>query len=151
MNKLTNAYNKEHMALVRGREIPISTKFSIEICKQIKNKAIKNAKRMLEGAVNKTEAISFVRYTMDLGHKRGGKGPGRYPLKASKHFLKMLNSLEANAADKGLDTNKLIICHASASLGKRNQHPGRHSGTFFKSTNLELRAKELEKKEETKK
>lgn len=146
MNKITNKYSKEHMALVKAKNVPISTKFSVEICKNIKNKPITRAKTILTNVVEMKEPISFVRYIKDLCHKKGGKGPARYPIKASKQFLNLLNSLEANASDKGLDTKKLIICYASASIGNRMPHPGRQSGTASKSTHVELRAQELEEK-----
>ena len=54
-----------------------------------------------------------------MGHKTLFKWyAGRYPVKASKHFLKLLREAEANAEYKGLDPETLRILHMSAYPGR---------------------------------
>jgi len=55
---------------------------------------------------------------------------GRYPVKAAKHILKVLEGAEANAEYKGLDTERLRIIHASAYPGiKIKRYTPRAHGT----------------------
>ncbi|HLG24240.1 MAG TPA: 50S ribosomal protein L22 [Candidatus Nanoarchaeia archaeon] len=130
-------YKKENMARVQGTALPISTKQSVEICNFIKNKNVAKAKQLLLGVIDKKVAVPFNRYNWDLGHKTG-IGPGRYPEKASEHFIQMIESVEANAQFKGLNTSNLVIVHASAHLAGKSWHYGRKSRRKMKRTNLEI-------------
>ena len=58
-NYSTKKYDKENMAKVVGRALPISTKFSIEICNFIRNMSTSNAKEMLKGVVEGKRAVPF--------------------------------------------------------------------------------------------
>ena len=151
------AYKKENMARAQGMALPISTKQSVEICNFIKNKNVAKVKQLLQGVIDKKVAVPFNRYNWDLGHKTG-IGPGRFPEKASKHFIQMIESAEANAQFKGLNTSNLIIVHASAHLAGKAWHYGRQSRRKMKRTNLEIvveerkaESKDKEKKEVKKK
>ena len=56
---------------------------------------------------------------------------GRYPEKAVKVFLQLLDSVKANADYKGMDSENLLITHAYASQGFHKssyQSQGRISG-----------------------
>ncbi len=141
---------KEHYALVRGLNLPVSTKFSVEVCRFIRGKPLDKAKRLMEGVIEQKIAVPFIRATVDLGHKKG-IGPGRYPVKVSEQVLSMLNAVEANAVDKGLNTDELIVFFASATKGVGRMKSGRQRGRSHKYTNIEIRVKELEKKKEEKK
>jgi len=44
---------------------------------------------------------------------------GRYPVKAAKQVVRLLEGAEANAENKGLDTDRLRIIHAAASQGMK--------------------------------
>jgi large subunit ribosomal protein L22 len=46
---------------------------------------------------------------------------GRYPVKAAKAFLFLLEELEANAEYKGLDVDRLRIVHAATQRGMKSQ------------------------------
>lgn len=130
-------YNKEHMARTLGTAMPISFKQSVEICSFIKNKNISDAKKILQNAAEGKKAISFKRYNRDLGHKKK-IGPGRYPEKASKEFIKLIESAEANAQFKGLNTSNLVIAHISAHKAGKAWHFGRQSRRRMKRTNVEI-------------
>ena len=70
---------------------------------------------------------------------------GRYPIKTCKTILQLLNSVRANAQNKGMSSN-LIISEIIANQGNKQMHYGRHRGKM-KRTHLKIVVKEMEKKE----
>lgn len=136
------------MARAVGRALPVSFKQSVEICRFIKNKNVNDAKKMLQNVIDKNLAIPFKRYNIDLGHKKK-TGPARYPKKASKHFIKLIEGVEANAQFKGLNTANLVIAHVSAHKASKAWHFGRKPRRKMKRTNIEIVVEE--KKTEDKK
>ena len=125
------------MAIAKGISLPISFKQSVEICRFIKDRNIDNAKEILQKVIDKKAAIPFRRYNWDLGHKKK-IGPARYPEKASKEFIKLIENVEANAQFKGLNTSNLIITHISAHKAGKAWHVGRKSRRKMKRTNVEI-------------
>ncbi|MEM4244807.1 MAG: 50S ribosomal protein L22 [Candidatus Nanoarchaeia archaeon] len=150
----------EHEAKVVGRNLQVSTKQVIEIANQIRGKNLIKTKQMLERVVKKQLAIPYRRFNMDTGHRKGKMGPGRYPVKASKEILMLLESLEANAQNKGLDVDTLYIRTIIPNKGNTVWHYGRHRRRQAKTTHIEIIAEEkeeekkitkkIEKKEEKK-
>lgn len=132
---------KNNFAEVYGRSLPISTRFSVEICDSIRNKNLGKAKRILDDVINMKRPLVFKRFHMDLGHKPGFPA-ARYPVKASKVFLNLLDSLESNAESKGLDVNNLVISFAKADKAERRLRPGRKGRVEMKSTHVKLRVEE---------
>src|SRR3989338_2879916 len=108
-----NNFDAEHMARALGNSLPISTKHSIEICSFIRNKSLNEAKKILSLVVQHKKAIPFRRFNKGIGHKKI-VGPGRYPENASSEIIKLLESVEANAQFKGLNTSNLTISHICA-------------------------------------
>ncbi len=152
----TKDYDKENMARVVGRSLPISTKFSVEICNFIRNKKIGEAKGILQKVVEGKQAIPFKRFNKDLSHKKK-IGPGRYPKKPVVEIIKLLDTVEANAQFKGINTSDLHITHICAHLASRPWRYGRQRRRKAKRTHIEIiveekRAKEIvkEKKGEEK-
>ena len=137
------------MAKAVGMALPVSFKQSVEICRFIGNKNVNDAKKMLQNVVEKKSAIPFKRYNWDLGHKKK-MGPGRYPQKASKEFIKLIEDVEANAQFKGLNTSNLIIAHVSAHKAGKTWHFGRKSRRRMKRTNVEIIVEETANKTEIK-
>src|SRR3990167_3450250 len=140
-------YDQEHMARVIGVALPISFKQSVEICRFIKNKNVNDAKKLLQNVVGKKLAVPFKRYNWDLGHKKK-IGPARYPEKASKEFIKLIENVEANAQFKGLNTSSLVISHVSAHKAGKTWHFGRKSRRRMKRTNVEIIVEETANKDE---
>lgn len=130
-----------NFATLNARSLPISTKFAIEICKTIKNRQLSNAKKILQDVVDMKRPIRLVRHNADLGHKPG-MGPARYPINSSKMFLKLLNSVEANAENKGLNVNNLIIVFAKADKAEARWRFGRKGRTKMKNTHVQLKVEE---------
>jgi len=93
------------------REVDASPKWTREVCAAIKGMYVEDAKRLLEDVIARA-------------HHSETKGPGGYPVKPARLLLKLLESLEANAEFKGLDTSRLKIVHAAV-------HKGRMIKKFF--------------------
>lgn len=118
-----------------GRNLRISRKDSVVICRVIKKKKLKTAKRLLEDLLSKRRNLK-----------------GKYYSKAVEEILNLLQSCEKNAEYLGLDKNKLFV-HASAHQGSISRRRRRKSafGSRMKMTNIEIflieRGKEKESKE----
>lgn len=102
------------------REVRVSRKHAREIARWIEGSKIPEARSMLERVMRRESAVPFRRYNKKVPHRRGlGKfHAGRFPEKAASRFIELIDSLEANAIDRGFDVDALRIVHASA-------HPGR--------------------------
>jgi large subunit ribosomal protein L22 len=138
-------FNKELMSRAVGRDLGISSKQSIEICNYLRHRKLQQAKKILERVIAQEQAIPFKRFTNGLGHKPGKMSAGRYPLKASEAILNLLESAEANAQAKGLNTGELEIIHMAAHRAAKQMHYGRHHGMKFKRTHVEVVLQETAK------
>ncbi len=103
------------------REVDVSPKEAREVCAAIKGLPLAKAREILNDVVELRRPIPFRRYSKKVGHKAGLQGyyAGRYPIKVAKAVLKLLDSLEANAEYRGLDTSRLKLIHAAAYPGRR--------------------------------
>jgi len=103
---------KKNEAVVNGMNLSISTKHSIAICNFIRGKYIDLVIKGLEEVVDKKRAI---RMKGEIPHRKGKRMmSGRYPVKASKEFIKLLKSLKANAIVNELELEKYeIFCKAN--------------------------------------
>lgn len=138
-------------ARAKANELPCSPKHSIEIAKFIRGKNTKFAIAYLEDVVALKKAIPFKKFNRNVAHKRGLDkwDAGRYPVKASSEFLKLLHSVEKNAEYIGLDTDKLEITIVSANRGRRTRGVfpramGRATAKFAESVNVEIIVREVE-------
>ena len=129
--------------------MPISFKQSIEICNFIRGKKVKDVKNVLAEVINKKKAIPFTRFEHNLGHKKK-IGAGRYPIKSSNEILKLIESAEANAQFKGLNTADLEIAHICANKASKVWHSGRKRRRKAKRTNIEIIVQEEKKKQSEK-
>jgi large subunit ribosomal protein L22 len=102
-----------------GRELRVSPKHAREVCKTINNMKLDQAKDYLSQVIKKKKPVPYGRHKKKVGHRHGLHKPptGRYPVKAAEKVLQVLESAEANAEFKGLETERLKIIYASA-------HPG---------------------------
>ncbi|MBU1204931.1 MAG: 50S ribosomal protein L22 [Nanoarchaeota archaeon] len=140
----------EHRAKAVGLLMSISTKQSIEICNLIRRKNLQKAKKILNEVIDMKKPVPFKRFTEGAGHKHG-IGPGKYPVKACREILNLVNLVEANAQHKGLDTSSLEIIHICAKKGPKSWHYGRQSRIAMKRTHVEIVVEEKEFKKEIKK
>jgi len=118
---LTEALDPEKTAKASGREIKVSHKHAREVCRAIKGMSLANAKAYLRDVVQKKRAIPFTRYNKKAGHRHGltKSFAGRYPIKAAQKILNVIEAAEANAENKGIDTDRLLVFHAAAYPGTK--------------------------------
>jgi len=140
---------EDNIARAFGRNMPVSTKQSVEICKWIRGKNTVKAKKMLENVMKMKEAVPFTRFNKDMGHKKGKIAAGRYPIKTSEHILNLIKSAEINAQAKGLGQN-LILKEIIANRGSGTQRYGRKRGVSAKRTHVEVILEEIKEKREKK-
>ncbi len=144
-NNPAKNYDKENMARAFGRSLPISFKQSIEICNFIRNKKISYAKNVLRKVMDRKEAIPLKRFNGKVGHKKKMMA-GRYPKKASIEILNIINSVEANAQFKGLNTSNLVITRINANKSSKVMHFGRKRSRLSKKTNVDITVQEKAEK-----
>jgi large subunit ribosomal protein L22 len=102
-----------------GRELRVSPKSASEVCKTIKGMNLDKAKDFLQQVMQKRRSVPFRRHKKKVGHRRGIQKAyaGRYPVKAARNVLKVLENAEVNAEYKGFDPERLRIVHANAYPG----------------------------------
>lgn len=133
-----------------GWELNISPKKSMEICREIRGKDLKSAKKLLEDIIAMKKPIPYKRYKRDVPHRKGkGIMAGRFPIKPAKEILKLLKSIESNAQYKGLDIDSLIVKHSSAHRGRilKGRMPraqGRSTPWNEQTTNIQIVLEEEE-------
>ena len=118
--------DEERVAKAMVWDAPVSLKETYEIFKIIRGMKLKEAKKLLEDIIALKSPIPYVRYKLQVAHKRGlpqryprWKTPiGRYPVKAAKAVLKLLKNAENNAEQKQLDIDRLVIIHAAVHKGR---------------------------------
>jgi len=131
------------------REVDASPKAAREVCETIKGMTITQAKNFLEDVIAKKQVVPFRRYIKKVAHKRSQFKfhAGGYPVKAASEVLRAIENLEANAEFKGLDTEKMIIIHATTLKGMKIKRYvprayGRSSPNFNTLIHIEIIGKE---------
>lgn len=101
------------------REVQISHKHAREVALAVKGMYLSKAREFLENVVKLKQPVAYRRYKQQVGHKSNLQGfpAGRFPVKTSKEFLRLLENLEANAEYKGMDLDRLKLIHVSAYPG----------------------------------
>jgi len=124
---------KKIEVIVKAYNIPISTKEAVAVCKFINKKIISRAILDLESVVRIKKAVPM---KGEIPHRKGNIMSGRYPVKATTEFIKLLKSLKSNAIVNELELEKYVI-FCKADLGSR---PYRKSGRARgKRTNVQLK------------
>ncbi len=148
--------DEERTARAMAWDVPVSLKESYEIFKVIRGMKLKEAEKLLEEVIQLKTPIPYVRYKLQIAHKRGlpnrfprWKTPvGRYPVKTAKAILKLLKNVENNADQKQLDVERLVIIHAAAHKGRflKRWMPrafGRATPKFRTTVNMEVIVREV--------
>lgn len=107
---------EEPCARAYGKELRVSPKDAVEVCRAIQGMSLDRAKEFLAEVQKKKVAVPYRTHKKKLAHKKV-VGVGAYPVKAAREILKVLENAEENAKYKGLDVEKLRIVHASAYKG----------------------------------
>ena len=148
MKGYTAVADPDTSAKAIGKEMPISPKFTREICGLIRGMKVNTAIKTLEGVIALETPVPLKRYNKRVSHKQG-VGPGRYPKKAAAAVLGVIKSAVANAEYKGLNTDDMVIRTISASRGRVT--PGHMARAHGRATewnqdtvNLEVIIEEVE-------
>jgi len=113
------------------RERPISLKHSKAIAKQLKGKTVTEAEEYLDSVIAQEQSVPFKQHNSGVGHRSDidGWDAGRYPEKASKDFLKLLENVGNNADEQGFDGSTMRIKHVAAhKVGERQGRKPRAFG-----------------------
>lgn len=148
----TQDIDPETSARAIGRELPISPRHSVIICQHIRGWRLERAKTFLEEVIKLKAPVPDTRYG-GSGHRRGKVGPGRFPEKAARQVLKVLQGAEANAEYKGLVTEEMIVVHIAAHRGRswEGRFPrarGRATPKVRETVNIEIILREVEERED---
>jgi large subunit ribosomal protein L22 len=141
----------DNIAKAKANELNMSPKHSIEIATFIRHQRVNDAIAYLNEVVGLKKAIPFRRFNRNVAHKRGLPGnwdAGRYPVKASKAYIRVLESVKKNAEYIGLDADNLEIIHVSANRGRAQKSffpraMGRATPKVRETVNLEIVVREV--------
>ena len=132
-------------AKASGRDLRISPKATQEICNAIRYMNLGEARDFLEEVVEKRKPVPYKRHKKKIPHRHGMSNwfSGRFPVKAASSILKLIDNLEMNALDKGLDIDGLRIIHAASQRARviRGFMPrafGRASPSYKRLCHVEL-------------
>jgi large subunit ribosomal protein L22 len=139
------------IAKAKANELNISPKHSIEIATFIRHQRVNDAITYLKDVIGLKKAIPFRRFNRNVAHKRGLPGTwdaGRYPVKASREYIRVLESVKKNAEYIGLDADNLEIIHVSANRGRAQKSffpraMGRATPKVRETVNIEIIVREV--------
>ena len=116
------------------RERPISNKHGKEIAREIKGMTAGEAVTYLEAVIEGERSVPFRSHNSGVGHRSDidGWDAGRYPEKASKAFLDLLENAIGNADYQGFDGESMTIAHVAAH--KVGESPGRKPRAMGRAT-----------------
>jgi len=129
---------KKTEVIVHGRNVPISTKKSVGICKFIMGKKIQDAIAELEQVEKGRRAVPM---KGEIPHRKGKIMSGGFPKNGAKEFIILLKSLLGNA--NANDIEEPIVTEAIANIGERPY--GRFGRTRKKRTHVLIKSKSGEK------
>ena len=164
------------LATARAVNVDVHVKHCFEISRTIKNQTAGEAIELLTNVIKidspradirrKAVAIPFRKGSGNkrrrrsgpsmVGHRKGGMGPGRYPAKAAREFIKLINSAMDNARHEHeeVEPEDMVITHCAAHRGeiKEGMMPrarGRATPKNHHQTNLELFIEDFSDTEES--
>ncbi|MGB9622596.1 MAG: 50S ribosomal protein L22 [Candidatus Bathyarchaeia archaeon] len=140
----------DRTAIASARDLRVSPKAAREVCRFVRGMELEKAKKVLQEVIDLKRSVPFFRHDKKIPHRAGVQGydAGRYPVKAAKEILKLLNQVEANAEFKGLYTNRLRIIHIATQRARviRDYFPrafGRSSPFFEHLSHIEIAVEEF--------
>ncbi|MGM0404752.1 MAG: 50S ribosomal protein L22 [Thermoplasmatota archaeon] len=136
----------ETTAKAYGKNLQISPKKSVEVCRFVRGKDVDVAIDMLEEVIEGKRAVPYRKHKKQIAHQKG-VGPGGYPKKVATKIRDMLEEAKSNAESKGLDADDMQILTISAHQGEviKGYQPrafGRSSPSDRKTSNIEVILKE---------
>ena len=133
-----------------GRDIDISPKHAIEICREVRGMPVDDAVDYLERVEEKKQAVAFKRFNKQVASKKG-IGPGRYPVKAARAIRRVIEDALNNAEVLlGSDSSDLRLLHIASHQARTvpgyiARAHGRSTAFDHQRVNIEVVLEELEK------
>ncbi len=130
-------------AMLRDRQI--SHKHSKALAREIKGMTASEATEYLHAVINEEQPVPFRQHNSGVGHRSNidGWDAGRYPEKASKAFLDLLENAIGNAEHRGFNGGSMTIHHVAAhkvgeAEGRQPRAMGRASAWNTPEVDVEL-------------
>ena len=136
----TQLLQGSRLATARSVQVDMHVKHCFEVCRAIKNKTAGEAIAFLNQVLKidsnradvrrKAAAVPFRLGSGNkrkrrsgpsmVGHRKGGIGPGRFPVKASREIIKVIESAMENARYQyeDIDAEEMLITHIAAHRGR---------------------------------
>ena len=134
---------EKEKAVVNGKNLGVSKKQAMAVCRFIKGKSIGQSIKELEDITKMKKALPM---KGEIPHRKGMMS-GRYPIKTCMAFIRLLKSLEANCNINSIEEPQ--IYQAKANDASR---PYRRFGSRrFKRSHIYIEARSRAVKEENKK
>jgi len=136
----TQLLQGSRLATARSVQVDMHVKHCFEVCRAVKNKTAGEAIAFLNQVLKidsnradirrKAAAVPFRLGSGNkrkrrsgpsmVGHRKGGIGPGRYPVKASREIVKLIESAMENARYQyeDIDAEEMLITHIAAHRGR---------------------------------
>ena len=151
-NGYTQLLEGSNLVTARAVNLDCHHKHCYHIAKAIRGMNAEIAVDYLEAVVQKKRAIPYQRRSRKgrggntmAGHRKGKMGPGKFPNKASKEFIKLINSAMDNARQRydTIDPEDMVITHVAAHRGQvstnwRPRARGRATPSNHYQVNLEI-------------
>jgi len=144
MKGYSHELDPETTARAIGKDLRVSYKNSIEVCRAVRGMPVEDAKKFLEEVIEKQVPIPYLKHKRHINHRKGpGFGPGKFPVNAAKAILDLIKVAENNAEYKGLDPDNMVVAHISAYRGRvfqswRPRARGRTTAWNTVTANIEL-------------
>lgn len=144
----TAELDEEKTSKAIGKELQISPKKSVEVCRVLRGMKVEDAKEFLGEVAGLRKAVPYRRYRKCVAHKKG-MAAGGYPRRVAKEILKVIQSAQENAEYKGLDSESMRIAVIASHKGRpikrsRPRAHGRSSKWNQETVNIELILEEVE-------
>ena len=136
----TQLLQGSRLATARSVQVDMHVKHCFEVCRAVKNKTAGEAIAFLNQVLKidsnradvrrKAAAVPFRLGSGNkrkrragpsmVGHRKGGIGPGRFPVKASREIIKVIESAMENARYQyeDIDAEEMLITHSAAHRGR---------------------------------
>ena len=132
-------FSEKQTAKAQQYNIDASYKDLCAVCDNIREMPAQEGVEYLQAVLGGFPVL-YRRWNKHLGHRRELNGKkGRYPIKAAKIVLGVLNNAIANATGKGLDN--LVIIHVAANkqtIYPRMQSKGRQMRANYETARVEV-------------
>jgi large subunit ribosomal protein L22 len=108
--------DEERSAKAMGRELSISKKDAVELCRFLKGRSLDDARETLTAVADGDEPVPLKKHNSGSGHTSGidGWDAGGFPKKAAEAIDDVLYNAKMNAEEQGFDTDEMAVDHIAA-------------------------------------